>query len=267
MRPTRSTSPTARNSAGYEIATKAGRRQRARAQHVHRARQRRAARLRADGALQGAQRRAIRGAPGRDGLPGRTRSRSHAEACATRRRGLRHAKNWCSSAISSQRGSRTSPMRRNKTMRSAEASFRAIGGTADARRRRVLASARVRHRAARLFVLLHVLHRAARARPLRSPPDARDRRRSARHTSRAARARSCWSGRPSTPGAIPRPAPISAISASRSPHSGARAPDVHLAASQGFYRKDHRGSGATCRSSIRACICRCNRAATRCCAG
>ena len=55
-----------------------------------------------------------------------------------------------------------------------------LGGTADGVAGAFSPSARLRHRTARLFLLLHVLHRAARARALRSPSASRYRRRRSR---------------------------------------------------------------------------------------
>ena len=42
---------------------------------------------------------------------------------------------------------------------------------------------------------------------------------------------------------------------------------LHFAASQRFHRENHSPISPRCRSSTRACICRCNRPAIRCCGG
>ncbi len=78
--------------AGYTVASAPGRGQRRRPQYLHGARHGRTACLRPDESLQGAQgRRPCAPARG-DGLPRRTGSRSHADACAARRRNLRNAR-------------------------------------------------------------------------------------------------------------------------------------------------------------------------------
>ena len=160
---------------------------------------------------------------------------------AARRCRLRHARTARSSAIGSPSGSRISTI---ASILPTSARCSPLGGSADARRRRVLASARVRQRAARLFVLLHVLHRTARARPFRSSPDGRRSCDDVAASSRGRRARSD-AGRPDgqrleRPGAG---ADFGDLCRAVAALDGPGAPHVHLAASKRFHREDHRRSG------------------------
>ena len=158
------------------------------------------------------------GARRRRRVSGRTGSRPHGgpgQRTSTASSARATCARW---AISSKRGGRSSPTTGDVVERELDT---VIGGTSDGVDRTLRRAARVRQRAARLFVLLHVLHRAARARPLR--PSADDARSSTRcgGRSRPARARSCWSDRPSTPTKNRPTGPTSPTCSRKSPRSTA----------------------------------------------
>ena len=97
--------------------------------------------------------------------------RPNAHARAARRRRLRNAR-----TRSTRRSARrmAAGFLRSRRFRRRAGLLDTVRRHGRRRRRRVFALARVRQRAARLLVLLHVLHRAARARPFRPPSARRD---------------------------------------------------------------------------------------------
>ena len=240
MKPTPGTSRTARPRPATPSLS-APKKRTCRAQHLHGSRQRGAPRVRPYEPFQRAQTRRPQLASGRDGLFGRTGSRSHAERS--------HRTSTRSSARESSRSSAISWLRGSRTSDDVDFSDdRALLDVARRHRptrvsRRVLALARLRQRAARLFVLLHVLHRAARARPLRSP--AARTRSSTTSTRRIAQgAREVMLGRPDGQ-RVERSGERRGFRRSLPGGRGAAGLerlDVHLAASQGFHGEDRRRS-------------------------